>query len=328
MSLLFQCELVNQPFGDPALYVRLMGEKKALLFDLGDVSVLHPGKLFKVSHVFITHTHIDHFIGFDHLLRLNLARDKTLRIYGPPGIIRNVRGKLKGYTWNLVDTYPFIIEVFEITPRKVLSVRFFCKTKFKSQPASEHPFDGRLEINPHLTVHALRLDHKIPSIAYCLEERFHININKQRLHDLGLPVGKWLRDLKEFIWQARDERENLIIPVGGKKRLVPLGDLTRSIVTTTRGQKIVYIADCKGSPANIRKLVEFCAGADIVFCEAAFLDKDRARAIERGHLTARQAGMIGHESGAQTLRVFHFSPRYESCPELLYAEAEQAFEGK
>ncbi|MCX8044013.1 MAG: MBL fold metallo-hydrolase, partial [Desulfobacterota bacterium] len=134
MSLLFQHELVNHPFGDPALYVRLSGEKKALLFDLGDISVLHPGKLFKVSHVFVTHTHIDHFIGFDHLLRLNLARNKTLRIYGPSGIIKNVKGKLKGYTWNLVDTYPFIIEVFEIRTSKILGMQFVCKSKFKPIP--------------------------------------------------------------------------------------------------------------------------------------------------------------------------------------------------
>ena len=117
MTPLFQYELLNQPFGDPVLYVRLAGEKKALLFDLGEISFLKAGKLFKVTDVFVSHTHIDHFIGFDHLIRLNLARDRTLRIFGPAGIIRNVRGKLKGYTWNLVDEYPFIIEVVEISAK-------------------------------------------------------------------------------------------------------------------------------------------------------------------------------------------------------------------
>lgn len=329
MSLLFQYELVNQPFGDPVLYVRLSGEKKALLFDLGDISTLHPGKLFKVTHVFVTHTHIDHFIGFDHLLRLNLARDKTLRIYGPPGIIRNVRGKLKGYTWNLVDSYPFVIEAFEIRRTKIVGARFVCREKFKATSIEERAFDGVLDINPHYTVRAVRVDHKIPSIAYSLEERFHININKQRLVDMGLPVGKWLRDLKDLIWQGCDDSELVTVPVPGKKHHVfSLGELKHTITTITRGQKIVYIADCRGSRNNIKKLVNFATGADVVFCEAAFLEKDITRAMERGHLTARQAGCIAREAGAQFLRVFHFSPRYETCPELLFAEAEQAFHGE
>jgi len=329
MTLLFQCELLNQPFGDPVLYVRLMGEKRALLFDLGDVSRLHPGKLFKVSHVFVSHTHIDHFIGFDHLLRLNLARDKTLCIYGPAGIIRNVRGKLKGYTWNLVDAYPFVIEVIEIGSRKLKKVQFICKSKFQSGPAREVVFDGTLAINPHYTVKAIRLDHRIASIAYCLEERFHININKQRLTQLGLPVGKWLRQLKEYIWEGRHESTHIHVPDTGTSagRHVTLGELQREVITMTRGQKIVYVSDCRGIDANIRRLIPFAAGADILFCEAAFLEKDRAKARDRGHLTAQQAGSIARAAGVQALHVFHFSPRYEHCPELVYTEAQQAFHG-
>ncbi len=78
--------LLNQPFGDPALYVELKGERSALLFDLGDITTLRAGKILKISRVFVSHMHMDHFIGFDHLLRLFLARDATLRVYGPRGL--------------------------------------------------------------------------------------------------------------------------------------------------------------------------------------------------------------------------------------------------
>jgi len=321
MTPLFKHELLNQPFGDPALYVRLAGEKKALLFDLGEVSRLPAGKLFKVSHVFVSHTHIDHFIGFDHLLRLNLARDKTLRIYGPPGIIGNVRGKLQGYTWNLVDSYPFVIEVIEAGARRVKTVRFICKNRFRAEKGTSAPFQGVLDVHPHYSVRSLRTDHGIASLAFSLEERFHINIDKERLCRLGLPPGKWLRELKDCIWEGKPDSWTVRIAEehspGGLDTTRSLGELKRDITTITDGQKIVYVADCRGTQKNMERLISFAAGADVFFSEAAFLDRDRRKAADRGHLTARQAGFIARQAGARSLRVFHFSPRYEGCPELL-----------
>jgi ribonuclease Z len=68
-------------------------------------------------------------------------------------------------------------------------------------------------------------------------------------------------------------------------------------------------------------------GADLFFCEAAFLERDRDRAEERSHLTARQAGELAREAQAKKLHIFHFSPKYEKEADLLYREAEEAFQG-
>ena len=67
MASRFDPHLVNDPFGDPGVYVDLKFERRALLFDLGDISVLPTRKLLRISDVFITHRHMDHFAGFDHL---------------------------------------------------------------------------------------------------------------------------------------------------------------------------------------------------------------------------------------------------------------------
>jgi len=105
MRPLLHPTLVNGRSGDPALYVETLFEKRAILFDLGDISNLSPRKIHRLEHVFVSHAHIDHFIGFDRLLRVLVGREKTIRLYGPKGFIEHVQHKLLGYRWNLVDRY-------------------------------------------------------------------------------------------------------------------------------------------------------------------------------------------------------------------------------
>jgi ribonuclease Z len=115
MASSFAPRLVNGPFGDPGLLVELRWQGSAVLFDLGRNDGLPAAELLKVSHVFVSHTHMDHFIGFDRLLRLFLNRDRRIFLHGPEGIGDCVAGKLRGYVWNLTDGYPFVFDVTEIS---------------------------------------------------------------------------------------------------------------------------------------------------------------------------------------------------------------------
>ena len=328
MNPLFHCKLLNAPFGDPVLFIEILHERQALLFDLGDISSLGEAKILKLSHVFISHAHMDHFYGFDHLLRIVLGRDKNITLYGPPGIISNVAGKLSGYTWNLVKDYPLRLRVCEVHHKSVRSVCFICSEQFQCEEEEEVPFEYVLEENPHFKIESVHLDHRIPCLAFSLVERFHININKDTLIKLGFSVGPWLRDLKEYIWDDKPEGTMMEIPVeGGKVREVALGDLKKEIVRITPGQRIAYVADCCYTQENVDKIVRLAQGADLFFCEAAFLEKDSDKARAKDHLTARQAGIIARKAGVKALSVFHFSPRYEDCPETLEQEAQLAFKG-
>jgi ribonuclease Z len=71
---LFEARLTNEAFGDPGIYVDFRDERRALLFDVGDIGALPPRMLMRLSHVFVTHTHMDHFAGFDRLLAFILGR--------------------------------------------------------------------------------------------------------------------------------------------------------------------------------------------------------------------------------------------------------------
>jgi ribonuclease Z len=87
MKPTFHVRPVNGPFEDPCVYARIIREKRALLFDLGRLERLEIGNLLKITDIFVTHMHMDHFAGFDTVLRGVLKRDIPLRIFGPENII-------------------------------------------------------------------------------------------------------------------------------------------------------------------------------------------------------------------------------------------------
>jgi ribonuclease Z len=332
MPTLFLPRMVNGVFGDPALLVRLRWERRSFLMDLGDLTAVPPADLMKVTDVFVSHTHVDHFIGFDHLLRVTLGRNRLIRLFGPPGIIANVEGKLCGYTWNLVDGYPLAFEVHEVGPDEITVARFPCGSRFERiDHAPPSPFLGVLVEEPLVVVKAAHLDHRIPCLGFSALEADRLNVDPVAIARLGLLPGPWLTTLKRLIRVGAPDGSPVLATCGpgGAERVreIPLGDLKEKIVRVTPGQKLVYVTDVLYSEQNRKQIVGLAQGADLFFCEAAYLEQDRHRAAERYHLTARQAGLLAREAKAKELVLFHFSPRYQDHPEDLYREAVEAFGG-
>ncbi|MBI5039440.1 MAG: ribonuclease Z [Nitrospirae bacterium] len=329
MKPLLHSFLINGPFDDPGLCIGIQWERRTILFDLGDISDVEPSRLLKVSDVFVSHTHMDHFVGFDHLLRIVLNREKGLRIYGPPGIIGNIEGKLGGYTWNLTEGYPLCLLVTEVHPDRLVKAEFCAKDGFRRHDTGSLPFSGILLEEDMFTISCQHLDHKIPSLGFALKERFHININKDKLLTLGLPVGPWLRDFKEALWEGRSKDEPFSVQweEDGQRRSRDflLGELKDLIAIVTEGQKISYIVDAVYHQENEEKIVSLARDSDILYCEAGYLDQEREIGLARGHLTAQQAGELARRAGAKDLISLHCSPRYKDDPHALYQEALLAF---
>ncbi len=329
----FDPHLINDPFGDPGLYVNLVFEQRALLFDLGDLSPLSPRQLLRVSDVFVSHRHMDHFSGFDHLLRCFIGRDKVVSFYGPPGLIDGIEHKLKAYTWNLVAGYEGnpVFRVTEMDEEGPLTcVQFSGRLAFERADVPSTIAEERvLLVESGFTVRATTIDHGIPVLAFALEERAHINIWRNKVEAMGLAVGPWLGTFKEAVLLGTPEETPIEVtwanPRQQRSRSLPLGALKKEIMRITSGRKIAYVVDCAFTDANVAEVVSLAKDADILFIEAGFLDADRDRAAERQHLTAHQAGTLARLANVKRLVTLHYSPRYQGRGECLAREAEAAF---
>lgn len=326
--------LVNRPFDDPGLYLDFLFARRAILFDLGDLSPLGARKLLRISDICISHTHIDHFIGFDRLLRIMLGRDKKVNLFGPPGILRQTESRLASYSWNLIGSYPtvFTLTVTELNPDGTgMRASFSSKRAFARE--SEEPIvvrDGVILDEENLRIRVAFLEHSIPCLAYAFEEKQHVNFMKNKLAELGAPVGPWLSELKGAV--LRGEPDATVIRVRGEKKgereaTFTVAELKDRVLQVVTGEKIAYVTDVAFTPQNRERIVELARAADYLFIEAVFLHVDHERARDRAHLTARQAGEIAREAQVERVIPFHFSPRHLGAEQELRRELAEAFQG-
>lgn len=333
----FHPDLVNGSAGDPVLFVDCLFEHRALLFDLGDIRALPPRKLLRISHVFVSHAHMDHFIGFDWLLRILLGREKDLHLFGPPGFLAQVEHKLRGYTWNLVHNYisDFTLHVTELEGNGAgRRASFRCRSAFRREDEIHVVCPENVLLRePAMQVRCTLLDHGgIPCLAYALEEQAHVNVWKNRLQELGLPVGAWLRDLKQAV--LRGEPEQWPVRIAWREdgvereRQLPLAEL-KSALRIVPGQKIAYVTDVAWHEDNAARIIDLARNADLLYIEAAFMERDAEHGRRKFHLTARQAGEIARAANAGCVIPLHFSPRYAGEEKaMLRAEVAAAFGGK
>jgi ribonuclease Z len=127
MRPLFHPSLVNGRYGDPTVYVETLFEKRSLLFDVGEIASLAPRRIRRIDQIFVSHAHIDHFIGFDRLLRLLVGHEKSVHLFVRPA-----------YRWNLVESYPrdlvFVVSEVETT-NSISTTRLRLRKAFAAEPS-------------------------------------------------------------------------------------------------------------------------------------------------------------------------------------------------
>jgi ribonuclease Z len=221
--------------------------------------------------------------------------------------------------------------VTEVHPGRTITKIYVCQDRFRPQKArTDESFSGILLQEPSFHVGAALLDHRVPCLGFSLVENFYVNIIKEGLRELGIPVGPWINRFKKALYEKRELESDFIVSWEERRTRIreeryTLGDLATKIARISPGQKIVYITDIIGSPENYEKVAQLAQKADHLFIEAAFMDSEKKRASEKYHLTAKEAGELAKKAGVKQFTLFHFSPRYNHRAEDVKREALKAF---
>jgi ribonuclease Z len=216
---------------------------------------------------------MDHFVGFDHWLRVVLGRKERATLTGGPGIIDSVGHKLAAYTWNVVHRYevPLVIEVRELRPDgSSATARFSSLRRFARDEAEPWTADGDILLAEEgFRVRGRFLDHDIPCLAFAVEESTHVNVWKNRLLDMGLPTGHWLRDARSLLRTGAPDDTPVAIrwhDRGGEHALDRTLGEVRPAFEFVAGRHIGYVTDTRYTEANVQALE---ALIDAAYCSSS-----------------------------------------------------------
>ncbi len=327
-------KLVNGLAGDPAICVNFTQAGESLLFDAGSLETMTSRELLKVRVVAISHTHVDHFIGFDRLIRVNVPHFRTVEVVGPTGIIENIRGKLTGYLWNLLEPDQVNFVVHEVSKiGTIRSVKISNTFNFEARPvgtseANESPQGPGVAVHVPLlqsvgySLRATVVDHGTDVLAFCLTMPDALAVNKEKLAASSFEPGPWIGDLQK---KAASGDLTGTIEIGGKT--ISALELAKDLLQPRLGESVVYVTDMVFSEANMRSLKSLTdRPVDLVISEANYLASDRDKAQLKKHLTTTQAALIAALLSAKKLQIFHISNIYGQDTETSLNESAAAFD--
>ncbi|WP_243347423.1 ribonuclease Z [Parabacteroides sp. FAFU027] len=150
-----------------------------------------------------------------------------------------------------------------------------------------------------LRVYSIPLKHRVPTCGFLFEEKprpRHIIREMTDFYQVPVRDMNRLKDGADFV------REDGTV--------IPNDNLTRPAEPT---RKYAYCSDT----TYHKSIVPIIEGVDLLFHEATFLEKEKARAKQTMHSTALQAAKIAQAAQVKKLVIGHFSARYNDLNVLL-----------
>ena len=317
-----EIRLVNGSTGDPVLFIDYPGRDDAILFDAGENSRLDTKSLADLGAVFITHHHVDHFIGLDRIVRANLDHDKTLHLFGPVGTIAKVYNRIKSYEYPFFPFQKLVILVREVEPGLIRTAALECSKRFPEPEPVETAWTGPILFQGQgLHVEAAFADHSVPCLSFALVEEPGYHPDPAKLASGGLRPGPWVGQVLARL-RAGEAEDGLMTVSGGR---FTLGDLARDYFARSPGIRVAYITDTAWSEASRPGLLKLAHRAWRLYCDSFYSKTHQAQAEKHRHMTATQAAMLAVEAKVESLVLIHFAGRYEGRYELLIEEARAIF---
>ena len=312
-------------FDDPLLLVRVRPTGRALLFDCGKTHHLAKRVYTSIDAIFISHAHMDHFMGMDSVIRHSHASPRTLDVFGPPGLAERMASKFGCYDWNLADTFWGNFRVGEVKDDTITSTIFCGPEAFRAYPEGNR--QSPLYENDYLRVTAVRLEHRIDVLAFRVDEGVAFALDDERMAAAGILRGEWLRDLEGLFHDKSLAGKALRVPVRVGERIEECcepdaEDLYRRIMKHETPASIGYFTDIGYSEENLEKLVGLLKGVTLLVCECAFLARDQRKAQLSRHLCTTDLNLILDRLRPRYVLSMHLSKTYQGGSHPLYEEIE------
>ncbi len=311
---------------DPVMFINVRQTGRGILLDCGQLHHLAKRVLRSTDALFVSHAHMDHLMGFDHLLRHVHVASRTVALYGPPGIADRISHKLAGYDWNLTEESWCTIEVYEVHPSKIEQFEFAGSRGFTSRHRQTLPrHDHIIYQTRHLKVEAEICDHKIPVLIFRVTEARPFLIDRQRLHEEKLLPGPWIKELeKRFhdncwecgpieVWKAAAEDHTV-------ETIDDAEALYQTICCNVPSASIGYICDIGMTHENLSQVCDLLSGVTLLVSECTFLAKDKEKARISAHLCTTDLNQISRQVKPDLLLPMHLSKSYINDTQRLYAE--------
>jgi ribonuclease Z len=311
---------------DPVLVAQVRPLGRSLLVDCGQIHHLAKRVLRSIDAVFITHAHMDHFMGMDTLARHVLVSPRTLEIHGPPGIAGRLTNKLASYDWNLSEDFWCSFRVREIHPGLTRTFLLPGPEGFPCRPEGEEARPDRtIYRNRYLTVEAETGDHKIPALFFRLTERSGFAVDQSRMEAAGLVPGPWIRALKDLFFRGRlaGTRLPVLRRLSGGIAAAEAPDaaaLYMAIRAEESPGSIGYFTDLGFTDGNRERLGSLLRGVTLLVAECSYLAEDVARARASHHLCTADLNLLLDDLRPAFFLPLHLSKSYLGESERLFQQ--------
>ncbi|GAM10395.1 ribonuclease Z [Geobacter sp. OR-1] len=310
---------------DPCLVIRDRPIHQSIMIDCGALSHVAKREMKPVRAIFVTHAHMDHFMGFDAFLRQVHASPRTIDLFGPPGFADRVEARLRGYDWNLAEPYWCTFMVHEIHQFDVHSFRFYGPDAFARSKVGVAPREGIIYRLNHMEVSAELLDHGIPVLAFRVVEQKIFQVDPQKMAALGLIPGEWMRELKRrFFEDWKDSGQLKVVRRVNDEVQEQLIEDAQGLYNKIQGEyssaSIGYLTDIGFLAGNREKAERLLNGVTLLVGECAFLQDDKHKARSSHHLCTADMNEMLEQIRPKYFLPVHLSKTYLGRSDELYAE--------